>query len=152
MRWKETIAGAALGIGVLAACGQAPGDAPAGGGHEPSESASEALKKQPADHEAQDGPVPADQLNGRGLPEGFPREATAKGRTLTITAQEGGCGKASAEVTEQDADTVSVLLVETETAGKMMCTMDIRYPPVDVRLDAPLGERTLVLEHTTRKE
>ncbi|OLT43038.1 hypothetical protein BJF85_02730 [Saccharomonospora sp. CUA-673] len=152
MRWKATITGAALGALVLAGCAQGPADQQPGSGHAPSESASEALKKQPADHEAQDGPVDKDQLNGRGLPDGYPQDVTAQGRSLSITAQEGGCGKASAEVTEQNADTVTVLLVETEPADQMMCTMDMRYPPVEVGLDAPLGERTLVLEHTTRKE
>ncbi|MBB3051234.1 hypothetical protein FHS23_002257 [Prauserella isguenensis] len=150
MRWKQTILGAVAGVLVLSACGQAPAEQDAGGG--PSESASEQFKKQPAEHEAKNGPVPDPQLNARGLPEGFPREASARDTELTITAQEGGCGEASAEVTDQSADTVAVLLVETEPAGKMMCTMDMRYPPVSVELDQPLGERTLVLEHTKRKE
>lgn len=150
MRWKQTIIGAAAGVLVLSACGQAPADQDAGGG--PSESASEQFKKQPAEHEAKNGPVSGSQLNAGGLPKDFPREASARDNRLTITAQEGGCGEASAEVTGQSADTVTVLLVETEPADKMMCTMDIRHPEVTVDLDQPLGERTLVLEHTERKE
>ncbi|MCP2179924.1 hypothetical protein [Prauserella alba] len=150
MRWKQTTLGVLAGVLVLSACGQPPAEQDAGGG--PAESASEQFKKQPAEHEAKNGPVPASQLNAGGLPDGFPREAEAADTSLTITAQEGGCGEASAEVTGQSTDTVTVLLVETEPAGKMMCTMDIRYPPVTVELDQPLGERTLVLEHTKRKE
>ncbi|GAA1225100.1 hypothetical protein GCM10009676_03580 [Prauserella halophila] len=150
MRWKQTILGAVAGVLVLSACGQAPAEQDTGGG--PAESASEQFKKQPAEHEAKDGPVPESRLNAGGLPDGFPREATAENTSLTITAQEGGCGEASAEVTDQGADTVTVLLVETEPAGKKMCTMDIRHPPVTVELEQPLGERTLVLEHTKRQE
>lgn len=150
MTWKQTILGAVAGLLVLSACGQAPAQEDAASG--PSESASEQFKKRPAEHEAKNGPVPKSQLNAGGLPDAFPREAKARDSKLTITAQEGGCSEASAEVSDQAADTVTVLLVETEPADKMMCTMDVRYPPVTVELDQPLGDRTLVLEHTKRKE
>ncbi|MGW5054436.1 hypothetical protein [Actinokineospora sp. NPDC004072] len=98
-------------------------------------------------------PVPADQVEAAALPAGYPVEAwTADGgTTLGLGAQEGGCGKASAEVTEQTADTVVVTIVETTPAKAEACTMDIRYVTVTAELAEPLGEREVVLKTEFRK-
>lgn len=98
-------------------------------------------------------PVPAAQLEADALPDGYPVEAwTADGgTTLGLGAQEGGCGKASAEVTEQTADKVVVTIVETTPAKAEMCTMDIRFVTVTAELDQPLADREVVLKSEQRK-
>ncbi|WP_232376132.1 hypothetical protein [Amycolatopsis aidingensis] len=108
----------------------------------------------PAPPGTEEGNVPDQRISGPDLPEGFPQEVTARkdGRTLEIVAMEGGCGKASAELAEQTAEKVVVNLVETEPKDAEACTMDIRYPTVTVRLDQPLGERTVELHYENRKE
>ncbi|MBK1788706.1 hypothetical protein [Prauserella cavernicola] len=153
MRWKETLIGAGAVLAFATACGgQAETASPAA---EPSP-ASQELSKEPADPPADEQkgtPVPAAQINGDELPEGYPVEVAADGRTLTITGQEGGCSKASAEVGEQRGDRVTVTMVQTKPADKnTMCTMDMRYPPVTVRLDQPLEDRMVQLEYAEREE
>ncbi|ASR35446.1 hypothetical protein BAY61_11040 [Prauserella marina] len=99
--------------------------------------------------------VPKAQLDGSGLPKGYPVDVTesADGRTLTVIGQEGGCSKASAEVAEQTAEHVALTMVETFPADKnMMCTMDMRYPPLTVELAEPLGDRHLALDYVKREE
>ncbi|MFD2396114.1 hypothetical protein ACFSVJ_03355 [Prauserella oleivorans] len=97
--------------------------------------------------------MPAAQLDTTGLPKGYPADVRAEGSTLVITGQEGGCSKAGAEVGEQRGDRVTVTMTETKPADKnVMCTMDMRYPPITVRLDAPLGDRLLVLEYVQRTD
>ncbi|GGS50930.1 MULTISPECIES: hypothetical protein [Actinokineospora] len=98
-------------------------------------------------------PVPDAQLETAALPEGYPVEVwTADGgATLGLGAQEGGCGKASAEVTEQTAEKVAVTIVETTPAKAEVCTMDIRYVTVTAELKEPLGEREVVITTEQRK-
>ncbi|MET9001997.1 hypothetical protein [Amycolatopsis sp. Hca4] len=97
--------------------------------------------------------VPAKQIDATALPAGFPREVwTANGGTvLNIRAQEGGCGHALGEATEQAGDHVVVNLSETKAQTNQMCTMDIRYPVISVSLAAPLDQRTVVLKTTPPK-
>ena len=97
--------------------------------------------------------VPATRVDSAALPSDFPREVfvSADGKQLFIRAEEGGCGRAAAEVTAQDARQVVVTLVENKSnlAGQM-CTMDIRYPVVSATLSEPLNERTVVLRNAKR--
>lgn len=97
-------------------------------------------------------PVPAEKVDATALPEGSPRSVWTEGdgRTVGVIGQEGGCTKASLEVTEQSPTVVRIVLVETTPVKQEMCTMDIRFPPLTVNLDAPLAERQVVL--TTRQE
>jgi hypothetical protein len=97
-------------------------------------------------------PVPADKVDATALPEGSPHSVWTEGdgRTLGVIGQEGGCSKASLEVAEQSPTAVRVVLVETMPTKQEMCTMDIRFPPLTVNLDAPLAERPVVL--TTRQQ
>ncbi len=97
--------------------------------------------------------VPADKIDATALPAGFPREVwTANGGTvLNIRAQEGGCGHALGEATEQAGDHVVVDLSETKAQTNQMCTRDIRYPVISVALAAPLDQRTVVLKTTPPK-
>ncbi|HVK25961.1 MAG TPA: hypothetical protein VM677_31780 [Actinokineospora sp.] len=98
-------------------------------------------------------PVPPAKVDAGELPEGFPRTVWTEstGATLGVVGQEGGCGKASAEVAEQSAGRVVLILIETTSSTAQMCTMDIRFPVLRVDLDQPLGERTVVLKAEQRK-
>ncbi|UOX84798.1 hypothetical protein MUY14_23585 [Amycolatopsis sp. FBCC-B4732] len=98
-------------------------------------------------------PVPPAKVDATALPSGFPHEVwTANGGTvLNIRAQEGGCGHALGEATEQGGDHVVVNLSETKAQTGQMCTMDIRYPVISVALAAPLDQRTVVLKTTPPK-
>jgi hypothetical protein len=96
--------------------------------------------------------IPAGQMDPTGLPSGFPREVyTGKdGKVISVKAEEGGCGRALATPVEQSAQRVVIDLSETPGQPGQMCTMDIRYPVVPVTLDAPLGDRTVVLHKEQR--
>lgn len=98
-------------------------------------------------------PVPPGQVDASALPGGYPREVwTANGGTiLNVRAQEGGCGHALGEATEQTGDHVVVNLSETKAQTGQMCTMDIRYPVISVALAAPLDQRKVVLKTTPPK-
>jgi len=95
-------------------------------------------------------PVPPAKVDVRALPANYPHEVwTANGGTiLNIRAQEGGCGHALGEATEQAGDHVVVNLSETKAQTGQMCTMDIRFPVISVALAAPLDQRTVVLKTT----
>lgn len=93
--------------------------------------------------------VPRGAVEAAALPEGYPREVwTQNGGTVVVaTGQEGGCSQVHAEVAEQTPKKVGIVFVEEMPEPAGICTMDLRYPPVAAKLDAPLGERTVVLEH-----
>lgn len=177
----HTIAGAAVLVMALAGCkdedaakpeGAAPGndpsssapanpDQPAAG--QPGESDSAEAPAQPGDPGQPDDSagkpmpegvkLPPPQIEAStGLPQGHPKEALVDGSKLIIRAQESGCEKATAELGKQTADAVTVTLVRTQPKEKMMCTMDIRYPPLTVELDDPIGKRTLILKGESRYE
>jgi hypothetical protein len=87
------------------------------------------------------------------LPKGYPQLVWTEddGMSIGVVAQEGGCGRASVEIPEQTDKQVVVLMVETQPAEPKTCTMDLRYPKITTELDAPLGERTVVLKTEQRK-
>jgi hypothetical protein len=92
------------------------------------------------------------KLDAAKLPEGYPRKVWTEGSgsRIGLVAQEGGCSKASVEIAEQNEQRVVLNLVESTPAKPQMCTMDIRYPSFTVTLNAPLGERTVVLDYQKR--
>jgi hypothetical protein len=91
--------------------------------------------------------VPASQIDATALPADYPREVSTSngGTVLSIKAEEGGCGHTSAAPVEQSAQRVVINLTETQAHTDQMCTMEIRTPVVSATLDAPLGDRTVVL-------
>lgn len=102
-------------------------------------------------HQGQE--VPEGRVDGSALPDDYPQKVTTGAdTTVTVTGRESGCGEASAEVQEQTAEQVSIVLVHTVSDDDRMCTMDIRYPPLTVQLDEPLGDRELVLTAEERQE
>ena len=94
--------------------------------------------------------VPPARVDGTVLPETYKSQVQvgSDGRTLMVIGQAGGCKTASAEVTAEAADQISITLVTTYYApnGGTVCTQEIRDVPLNVTLAAPLGERKIVLE------
>ncbi|MER5265749.1 hypothetical protein ABTZ99_27065 [Actinosynnema sp. NPDC002837] len=94
--------------------------------------------------------VSATQVDGGTLPDHYKRQAwtSADGRTVQVVGVAGGCRTASAEVTAQSGDQVSITLVTTyyPPPEGVQCTQELRDVPLNVTLDAPLGSRRLVLE------
>ncbi len=137
------------GVMVLGACGGEPEGVGFGGAPQPSEAVP------PSPPPAADGPIPPPgtervgpaQVDATALPEGYPRLVwTSEGGTgLGAYGQEGGCSQVRADLVEQTTETVRIIFVEVSpTTGP--CTMDLRFPPLTVLLDEPLGDRTVVLE------
>ena len=87
------------------------------------------------------------KVDAAALPEGYPRVVWTEGDGSTIGAygQAGGCTEASAQVIEQNAQRVVMRITETTTSSGP-CTMELRFPPLTVKLDAPLADRTVVLQ------
>lgn len=98
-------------------------------------------------------PVGQQQVDTSSLPQGYPVLVWTEGdgNTVGVVAQEGGCGKASVEVPQQTDTQVVVTMIETVPATPQNCTMDLRYPKLTSDLDAPLGNRTVVLKAEQRK-
>lgn len=149
MRRLYTAVGAGALLLTAAACGDKQPDVGFGGqppAPPPSEQAAPAEPVKPKPVEQRQG-VPANAVEAR-LPQGYPTQVwTQNGGTVVVaTGQEGGCSNVHAEVAKQNARQVTVVFVEEVPKQPQMCTMDIRYPPVTAQLDAPLGERTVVLQ------
>ena len=152
MRWKGFLAVLGLDLVAVTACGEPPHNDPSARS-EPLTSTAPVPSMPSRSGTAQAAPpgrtlVPPAQVDATQLPAGYPREVyvTADGRVLYLRAEEGGCGRAGAEVGQQTSAQVVVDLVETKSnlAGQM-CTMDIRYPLVSAPLAGPLGQRKVVL-------
>lgn len=90
--------------------------------------------------------VPAGQVDAATLPEGYPRLVWTEddGGVVGAIGQEGGCTQVHAELREQTPQLIRFAFVEVTTSPGP-CTMDLRFRPLTVQLDAPLGERTVVL-------
>lgn len=153
MKWKGLLAGVGFVLVTAAACGQPAGNVQpgAGGGQAtPPASDTSTLPVKPGAQQPPQGSkaLPATQLDVTKLPADYPHEVfvTADGKALYFRAEEGGCGRAAAEVAQQDAQQVVVNVTEHQSAQKgQMCTMDIRYPLISVPLADPLGSRKVIL-------
>jgi hypothetical protein len=93
--------------------------------------------------------VPAERVDGSTLSDLYKKDVqvSADGRTLRVIGIAGGCKRASAEVAAQAADQVRITLVTTyypPSGG--VCTQELYDVPLNVTLDAPLGDRRIVLE------
>ncbi|GAA0540914.1 hypothetical protein GCM10011581_37780 [Saccharopolyspora subtropica] len=135
--------GAAALLLALSACAQPASDDVGFGGQPPAPPGP--VQPKP---EQERTPVAESALDTSRLPKGYPKKVwTQDGGTVVVaTGQEGGCSKVRAEVAEQTVDHVKVVFVEETPEPPGICTMDLRYPPVAVRLDAPLDARKVVLE------
>ncbi len=93
--------------------------------------------------------IPADRIDASVLSDVYKRQAwvSPDGLTVQVLSLAGGCKRASAEVGAQSADQVRITLVTTyyPPAGGA-CTQELYDVPVDVTLNAPLGDRLVVLE------
>ncbi|MFB9902608.1 hypothetical protein [Allokutzneria oryzae] len=86
--------------------------------------------------------------------DGYKRLVWTKdnGSTVGTYGREGGCSKVSGEVVEQTDKTVKLLLTERHPDKTQACTMDMRYPPVELKLAKPLGERVVSVEQRVEKK
>ena len=94
-------------------------------------------------------PVAKEKVDTTSLSDTYRDEAYVfgDGRDVEVFGVGGGCKEARAEITGQSADVVQVTLVTiTKQPPGTVCTQEVRQVPLTVRLDAPLGERRLVLE------
>ncbi|MEC3974778.1 hypothetical protein [Amycolatopsis sp. H20-H5] len=91
--------------------------------------------------------LPPSQIDVSALPQGYPHELSSAngGAVLDLHAEEGGCLKVSAAAGEQNEKQVVVLVTQTNGPKGQMCAMHIREVVVPVTLNAPLGQRTVVL-------
>ncbi|MGQ0838725.1 hypothetical protein [Actinokineospora sp.] len=161
MKRLGTIAGAGVLLAVLTACAT-PQEDPIQPGQQPPPAAepqapeqSDEPDRQPARTPPSGGTaVPAAQVDVSALPQNYPVMVWTEdtGKAVGVVAQEGGCGKASAEVADQSGAQIVVKIVETTPAKSQMCTMDLRYPKLTVELAQPLGERKVVLQGEQRTE
>lgn len=153
-----TVAGLALLLGALMACPHRPDQAGFGGHPQPSAPVSPTSAATAGEEAVPDWPapppgvrtLPSAQIDSSALPPGYPRLVWTQGdgRPVGLYGQEGGCTHVHAGLREQTPRLVRVALVEiTPRSGP--CTMDLRFPPLAVQLDAPLGGRTVVLERQT---
>jgi hypothetical protein len=135
--------GAGVLLLALAACAQQPPNEVGFGGQPPVPPGP--VQPKPEQERVQ---VAETAVDASLLPKGYPRKVwTQDGGTVVVAnGQEGGCSKVHAELAEQTADHVKVLFVEETPEPPGICTMDLRYPPLAVRLDAPLDARKVVLE------
>ncbi|MGH3881836.1 MAG: hypothetical protein ACRDRC_00325 [Pseudonocardiaceae bacterium] len=154
---RSTVAGLAL-LGALMACAHRPQQVGFGGDPQPLAPVSGASVAMARGETVPDWPdpppgaraLPSAQIDSSALPPGYPRLVWTQGdgRPVGLHGQEGGCTHVHADLREQTARLVRVALVEI-TSKSGPCTMDLRFPPLAVRLDAPLGDRTVVLERQT---
>jgi hypothetical protein len=155
MKWKAAIIvmGAVLVSGTACA-NSVPNSVPNSVQSPPTGTSSSASSSAPVTVTEPAGtPLPASQLDATALSEAYPKKVvlSSDAKKLTITAVESGCGKASAELGEQNPQRVKVVLVETTPATSQLCPMNIRYPQVSVDLDAALGQRIVELRSEQRK-
>ena len=89
--------------------------------------------------------LPVARVDAESLPAGFPTLVWTRGpRTVGVYGRAGGCLEVHAEVGEQTADRVVVRVVQA-TTGPGPCTRELRYVPLEVPLQADLGDRRVVL-------
>jgi hypothetical protein len=146
---------ATVGAGVLLALSAACGATNQAGSAPPSELPS--TTEPASEPQLPPGGTPAGaklvtKLDTSQLPEGYPTKVWTEGggSRLGLVAQEGGCSKASVEIAEQTEQRVVLNLVDSNPAKQQMCTMDMRYPSFTVTLNAPLGDRLVVLVYQQR--
>ncbi|MFC7344034.1 hypothetical protein [Saccharopolyspora griseoalba] len=99
--------------------------------------------------QAQRQPVQQDAVDFTALPKSYPKKVWTQddGRAVGAVGQEGGCSKVHAELAEQTEHHVKIVFVEETPEPPGICTMDLRYPPLALRLSEPLDDRQIVLEH-----
>lgn len=89
--------------------------------------------------------LPAGRVDTSALPAGLPTLVWTRGaRTVGVYGRAGGCTEARLEVVEQGADRVVLRVVQQRTSPGP-CTRELVYPPLEATLDAPLGQRRVVL-------
>ncbi len=89
--------------------------------------------------------LPPARVDTSALPAGLaPLVWTRDDHTIGVYGRGGGCTDARLEVVEQGPERVVLRVVQFST-GPGPCTRELIYPPLEAALDAPLGERPVVL-------
>jgi len=89
--------------------------------------------------------LPAERVDAGALPAGLAPLVWTRGDTVIgAYGRGGGCTDARLEVVEQGPEQVVLRVVQFST-GPGPCTRELIYPPLEATLDAPLGERRVVL-------
>ncbi|GAA2674723.1 hypothetical protein LV78_001206 [Actinosynnema pretiosum] len=147
------VGGSSAPSGVPTSASSAPtGSVPSGspGGGDPTGAPGAQPPQRSAEPLPQAAPLDGAKVDAATLPETYDKQVRIgqDGRVLVVNGLAGGCKNASAEVAAQSVDQVLVTLVTTyyPPQGGGVCTDDLRPVPLTVNLDAPLGERRLVLE------
>lgn len=133
-RHLRTASVAALLVFAAAACGQQQ----PGTGAAPPVAPGPAVPKPEQERQA----VPGAQL-AQGSPQVWTQDG---GAVVVIKGKESGCSRVRGEPVSQEQGQVKLALIEEKPDPAKVCTMDIRYPPVAVRLDKPLEQRSVVVE------
>lgn len=158
MKRLGTVVGAGVLLLLMSACADTQESQDNAGDVRPPETSAPAdtePDKQPARTPPSGGEkVATEQVDAAALPEGFPVLVWTEndGLTVGVVAQEGGCGKASLDVSAQSAAEVVITMVETVPSDPQPCTMDLRYPKLTTELDQPLADRTVVLKNEQRTD
>jgi hypothetical protein len=89
--------------------------------------------------------LPVERVDAGALPAGLPTLVWIRGdRIVGVYGRAGGCTDARLEVVEQGTERVVLRTVQF-TTGPGPCTREVLYPRLEVSLDAPLGQRPVVL-------
>jgi len=89
--------------------------------------------------------LPTGRVDASALPAGLPTLVWTRGDSVVgVYGRAGGCTDARLTVVEQGGERV-VLRVEQFSTGPGPCTRELVYPPLEATLEAPLGERPVVL-------
>ncbi|MFC0432409.1 hypothetical protein [Kutzneria buriramensis] len=90
--------------------------------------------------------VPAGQVDATGVTTDIQPVVWEQdgGRTLAVVAEEGGCVRVSGRLSKQTATEVDFQVVSV-VVKHVVCPQFVRNVWVTVHLDAPLGDRTVVL-------
>ena len=93
-------------------------------------------------------PVAGAKVDASALPAGYPRLVWTEGNggVVGFFAEQGACTTVSASVVAQTGSTVTVRLVISEPASTKPCPQYLRNKEMTVKLDRPLGGRTVIMQ------
>lgn len=93
-------------------------------------------------------PVAGSKVDATALPAGYPRLVWTEdnGATIGFFAEQGACTTASASVPAQTDSSVTVRLLITKAATTKPCPLYLLDKQMTVKLDRPLGDRTVIMQ------
>ena len=93
-------------------------------------------------------PVAGSKVNASALPAGYPRLVWTQGdgSTIGFFAEQGACTTVSASVVSQTDSAVTVRLLIIQQATTKPCPQYLINKEMTVKLDRPLGSRTVIMQ------